>query len=221
MRTLDWRPARMPERKPLDGETVRLEPLEPGRHGADLFESTAGADATWTYLPYGPFGGHEEFMRWLDSRAPIADPLTFTIIDKSSAAARGLASFMRMAPEHGAIEIGHIWFSPQLARTRQSTEAIFLMSRYAFDELGNRRLEWKCDSLNEPSRRAALRYGFVYEGVFRQHMVVKGRNRDSAWYSITDGEWPSRRAAFETWLSPLNFDSAGRQIRTLAELRTE
>ena len=130
-----------------------------------------------------------------------------------------MASYLRMEPQHGVIEIGHIWFAPALQRTRQATEAIFLMARHAFDELGYRRFEWKCDSLNGPSRRAAERFGFVFEGIFRQHMVVKGRNRDTAWYSMTDGEWPVRRAAFEAWLAPENFDRDGRQRRPLAEYR--
>ncbi len=130
-----------------------------------------------------------------------------------------MASYLRMVPEHGVIEIGHIWFSPGLQRTRQATEAIYLMSRHVFDDLGYRRLEWKCDALNEPSRRAAARFGFTYEGVFRQHLVVKGRNRDSAWFSIVDGEWPLIRAAFEAWLAPENFDAAGVQRRSLAVIR--
>lgn len=221
MATLEWRHARAPERKQLDGDTVRLEPLDPARHGDDLYEATAGADSTWTYLAYGPFARRDEFIRWLDTRAPVDDPLTFAIIDKRSGGARGLASLMRMDPPNGVIEVGHIWLSPELQRTRQATEAIYLMARYAFDELGNRRFEWKCDASNLPSRRAAERYGFVFEGIFRQHMVIKGRNRDTAWYSITDSEWPARRAAFEAWLAPDNFDSEGRQRRTLAELRKE
>jgi len=180
---------------------------------------TAGADSSWDYLAYGPFPGRDEFVRWLEERAPLEDPLTFAIIDRASGTARGLASFMRMDPANGVIEIGHIWLSPRLQRTRQATEAIYLMSRYAF-ELGNRRLEWKCDALNAPSRRAAERFGFVFEGVFRQHMVMKDRNRDTAWYSIIDSEWPSRKAAFEAWLAPDNFDSSGGQMRALAELRS-
>ena len=133
--------------------------------------------------------------------------------------ALGMASFMRMVPEFGVIEIGHIWFAPELQRTRQATEAIYLMAKHAFDDLGNRRLEWKCDSLNEPSKRAAERFGFTFEGVFRQHMVVKGRNRDTTWFSMTDAEWPLRRAAFEAWLAPDNFDEEGRQRRSLAAFR--
>jgi len=216
---LNWRPSKRPERAPLTGDSVLLEPLDVARHGEELYTSSAGADSTWDYLPYGPFAGKSEFMAWLEQRAPKDDPLTFTIIDRAAGAARGLASFMRIVPEHGVIEIGHIWLSPQLQRTRQATEAIYLMSRYAFD-LGNRRLEWKCNAENTASRRAAERFGFTFEGVFRQHMVIKGRNRDSAWYAITNTEWPARRAAFEAWLSPDNFDDDGRQRRTLEEVRS-
>ncbi len=221
MAQLSWTPARRPERAPLDGNLVRLEPLDPVRHGDDLFEASIGADATWQYLPYGPFPGKKEFLAWLHERAPLEDPLAFTIIDREAKAARGIETLMSIEPEHGSIEIGHIWLSPALQRTRQATEAIYLLSRYAFDELGNRRYEWKCDAANAPSRHAAERFGFTFEGVFRQHRIVKGRNRDTAWYSITDGEWPSRRAAFEAWLSPDNFDAVGRQRRSLAELRGE
>ncbi|HSS61673.1 MAG TPA: GNAT family protein [Candidatus Limnocylindrales bacterium] len=219
MSGLNWRGAKPPRREPIDGKTVRLEPLDPARHGEDLFQASVGADSTWDYLPYGPFAGREEFMRWLERRAPLDDPLTFTIIDTEAHAARGLESLMRMDPANGVIEIGHIWLSPALQRTRQATEAVFLMARYAFDALGNRRFEWKCNAANEPSRRAAERFGFVFEGVFRQHMVVKDRNRDTAWYSMTDGEWPARRAEFEAWLAPGNFDSSGRQRRSLADVR--
>ena len=214
-----WKGARPPERAPLDGDTVRLEPLDPVRHGDDLFEATAGADETWRYLPYGPFGGKPEFLGWLAERAAMSDPLAFAIVDRSAKAARGIATFMSIVPEHGVIEIGHIWFSPQLQRTRQATEAIYLMARQAFDGLGNRRLEWKCSNENAGSKRAAQRFGFTFEGVFRHHRVDKGRNRDTAWFSIIDSEWPSHRAAFERWLEPANFDAGGRQVRSLAELR--
>lgn len=220
MGELRWRPAQPPARAPLEGELVRLEPLDADRHGDDLYEASAGADDTWYYLPYGPFAGKEEFIAWLRQRAPLEDPLAFTIVDKRSGKARGIATLMTIEPEHGSIEIGHIWLSPHLQRTRQATEAIFLLARHAF-ELGNRRLEWKCDAANAPSRRAAERFGFTFEGVFRQHRVVKGRNRDTAWYSITDSEWPSRRAAFEAWLADDNFDASGAQRRSLAEIRRE
>jgi RimJ/RimL family protein N-acetyltransferase len=221
MGELSWRPAERPERTPLDGASVRLEPLDPARHGDQLFAATAGADQTWFYLPYGPFSGKDQFVMWLEERAALEDPLAFAIIDRAAGSARGIATLMSIEPEHGSIEIGHIWLSPQLQRTRQATEAIYLLARYTFDDLGNRRLEWKCDAANEPSRRAAERFGFTFEGVFRQHRVIKGRNRDTAWYSLTDGEWPSRRAAFEAWLEPDNFDPSGRQKRSLAEVRGE
>ena len=219
MGELHWRPARRPERAPLDGDSVRLEPLSVERHAEDLFASTEGAGETWLYLPYGPFVGKDEFMQWLRERAALDDPLAFAIIDRAAGAARGIATLMSIEPEHGSIEIGHIWLSPQLQRTRQATEAIYLMARHSFDGLGNRRLEWKCNAENAPSRRAAERFGFTFEGVFRQHRVIKGRNRDTAWYSITDGEWPLVRAAFEAWLAPQNFDSGGRQMRSLADIR--
>ena len=212
-------PARPPERAPLDGKSVRLEPLDPDRHGDDLFSSASDADDSWYYLPYGPFASRDDFMRWLRAHAATPDPLAFAIIDRESGKARGIATFMSIVPDHGVIEIGHIWLSPHLQRTRQATEAIYVMSRHAFDVLGNRRLEWKCDAANAASRRAAERFGFVFEGVFRQHRIVKGRNRDTAWYSITDREWPSRRAAFEAWLEPSNFDEQGRQRRSLARIR--
>ena len=207
---VDWHPARMPGRVVLEGTWTRVEPVDPPRHSHDLFTCAFGADDIWTYLPYGPFSNEQEFTRWLDERARSSDPLFFTIVDRRTGKACGMASLMRMAPEHGVIEIGHIWFSPALKRTRLATEAIYLLARYSF-ELGNRRFEWKCDSLNVPSRRAAERFGFVFEGVFRQHMVVKGRNRDTAWYSMTDAEWPARRAAFEAWLDPSNFGPSGAQ----------
>jgi RimJ/RimL family protein N-acetyltransferase len=219
MSQLSWQPARAPKREPLEGEAVTLEPLDPDRHGDDLFAAARDADATWRYLPYGPFASKDEFMGWLRAHAATPDPLAFAVIDRTSGAARGIATFMSIVPDHGVIEIGHIWLSPSLQRTRQATEAIYVMSRHAFDVLGNRRLEWKCDAANAASRRAAERFGFEYEGVFRQHRVVKGRNRDTAWYSITDVEWPARRAAFEAWLAPSNFDAAGRQRHSLTEIR--
>jgi RimJ/RimL family protein N-acetyltransferase len=216
---LDWSPARTPERAPLQGETVRLDPVDPARHATDLFSASGGDPRLWDYLAYGPFENQGAFTDWLKARAASNDPLFFAIVDRTSGTAQGMASLMRIKPEHGVIEIGHIWFAPVLQHTRQATEAIYLLARYAFDDLGYRRFEWKCDSLNAQSRRAAERFGFVFEGVFRQHMVVKGRNRDTAWFSITDGEWPARRAAFEAWLSPENFDPGGRQGRSLADIR--
>jgi RimJ/RimL family protein N-acetyltransferase len=217
---LDWKPARRPERTPLAGETVRLEPVDAERHAVDLFTSSKDAPALWDYLAYGPFSNQQAFTNWLKERAASDDPLFYAVVDRGSGTARGMASLMRIKPEHGVIEVGHIWFAPVLQRTRQATEAIYLLSRHVFDDLGYRRFEWKCDSLNLPSRRAADRFGFVFEGVFRQHMVIKDRNRDTAWFSILDGEWPVVRAAFEAWLAAANFDGEGRQRRSLAEFRS-
>jgi RimJ/RimL family protein N-acetyltransferase len=216
---LDWKPARRPERAPLAGETVRLEPVDPERHAVDLFTSSNDAPALWDYLAYGPFPNQDVFTDWLKERAGSDDPLFYAVVDRESGKARGMASLMRIKPANGVIEIGHIWFAPVLQRTRQATEAIYLLAQHAFDDLGYRRFEWKCDALNQPSRRAAERFGFVYEGVFRQHMVIKDRNRDTAWFSIVDGEWPLVRAAFEAWLEAENFDGEGRQRISLVEIR--
>ena len=216
---LDWKPARSPDRSALVGESVTLEPVDPAHHAAALFAAADGAPAVWDYLAYGPFESEEAFTDWLEARAKSEDPLFYAVVDRASGLARGMASYLRIEPMHGVIEIGHIWFAPVLQRTRQATEAIFVLARHAFDDLSNRRLEWKCDSLNAPSRRAAARFGFVFEGVFRQHMVIKGRNRDTAWFAMTDGEWPLRRVAFQAWLAPANFDLSGRQRESLAELR--
>ncbi|MGH7764005.1 MAG: GNAT family N-acetyltransferase [Candidatus Dormibacteraceae bacterium] len=216
---LGWTPARPPAPAPIEGQTVRLEPVDPARHARQLYEASQGADPIWTYLAYGPFPDLASFGTWLGGRAASKDPLAYAIVDRSTGAARGMASFMRMVPADGVIEIGHIWFAPALQRTKQATEAIYLLARTAFDELGYRRLEWKCDSLNEASRRAAARFGFTFEGIFRRHMVVRGRNRDTAWFSIIDEEWPSCKAAFEAWLAPTNFGEEGRQRQSLAALR--
>ncbi len=220
--SLDWIPARTPGRIPLVGATVRLDPIDPANHAAALFAASHeidGGKAVFRYLPYGPFAGVDDFKPWLEQCASSNDPLFVAILEGETAVPKGMASFMRMAPEHGVIEIGHIWFAPSIQRTRQATEAIYLMTRYAFDDLGYRRLEWKCDAQNEPSRRAAERFGFKFEGVFRQHLVVKDRNRDTAWFSILDGEWPVIQTAFEAWLAPDNFDAGGRQRQSLAALR--
>ena len=216
---LQWKPARTLSRVALEGELVRLEPLDVARHASQLFAAQAGAPAIWEYLPYGPFGSETVFRAWLTERATTSDPLFFAIIDRASGMALGMASFLRVEPSHGVIEVGHIWYSPALQRTRLATDAMYVMARHVFDDLGYRRYEWKCNALNEPSRRAAVRLGFTFEGVFRQHMVVKDRNRDTAWYSMLDSEWPAAKAAFEAWLRPENFDGEGRQLRSLAELR--
>ncbi len=220
--SLDWIAARLPQRIPLVGDTVRLEPIDPRTDSGPLLAAareTDGGEVLFRFLPYGPFAGLEDFTPWLEQCASSQDPLFVAIVDGETGAPQGMASFMRMAPEHGVIEVGHIWFAPSLQRSRQATEAIYLMARYAFDDLGYRRLEWKCDARNERSRRAAERFGFTFEGVFRQHLVVKGRNRDTAWFSILDGEWPAIRASFEAWLAAGNFDADGRQRRSLAAFR--
>ena len=221
MSELNWKPARQPDRIALEGESVILEPVDPSRHARALYAAADGAPAIWDYLAYGPFENREAFTEWLEARAASEDPLFYAVVDRASSAARGMASYMRMDPENGVIEIGHIWFAPVLQRTRQATEAIFILARHAFNDLGYRRLEWKCDSLNAPSRKAAERFGFVYEGVFHQHMVIKDRNRDTAWFAMTDGDWPLRRAAFEAWLAADNFNPAGHQRQSLSTLRVQ
>jgi RimJ/RimL family protein N-acetyltransferase len=222
MSQLAWSPVRPPERRTLAGRRVRLDPLDPGSHAAGLYalsHAPGGDPSTWDWLGVGPFATREEFDTWLASCARSADPLFLTIVDPGDGAPLGMAAYLRIDPANGVIEIGHIWFGPALRRSAAATEAIYLLARSAFDDLGYRRLEWKCDAGNEPSRRAALRFGFEYEGVFRQHMVVKGRNRDTAWYAIVDRDWPRLRRAFEAWLDPSNFDDDGVQRRRLAELR--
>lgn len=212
--SLNWKPARVPQREPILGRRVRLEPLDPARHGDDLYAAAQGPGADpklWDYLPYGPFPERAGFDQYLRGIAKPDDPLFFAIVELASGTAGGVASLMRIVPGHGVIEVGGIWFGSGLQRSPAATEAIYLLARHSFDVLGYRRFEWKCNVDNARSRRAAERFGFTYEGIFRQHMVVKGRNRDSAWYAMLDGEWPSRRAAFERWLDPANFDASGAQ----------
>lgn len=218
-----WTTRPHPSRTPMIGRYCRLEPLDAARHAAVLHESNGDQpDArAWTYLAYGPFETLAGYREWLTERQASDDPLFFTIVAEPGGSAVGLASYLRIDPVNGVIEVGHLNYSPRLQRTRAATEAMFLMMRRAFDELGYRRYEWKCDSLNEHSRQAALRLGFTYEGIFRQAVVYKGRNRDTAWYSIVDGEWPALRAAYERWLDAGNFDDAGRQRRRLPELIDE
>ena len=217
--SLQWKPARPLSRVALEGEVVRLEPVNVARHAGQLFAAQSSAPELWAYLPYGPFESETAFRVWLTERAASSDPLFYAIIERMSGRALGMASFLRVEPGHGVIEVGHIWYSPALQRTRLATDAMYVMARHVFDDLGYRRYEWKCNALNEPSRRAAVRLGFTFEGVFRQHMVIKGENRDTAWYSMLDGEWPAAKAAFEAWLRPENFDAEGSQLRSLAELR--
>ena len=194
------------------GRWCRLEPLEARLHADSLFEAnTVDADGRmWTYLGYGPFGSRDDYRAWVELNATAADPLFYAIVDNTTGRATGVAAYLRIDPSNGSIEIGHLAYSPALQRTTAATEAMYLLINRVF-ELGYRRCEWKCNDLNEPSKAAARRLGFTFEGVFRQAMVVKGSNRDTAWFSIIDPEWPARRAAFERWLAPDNFDTDGRQ----------
>ena len=212
-----FQPPPRPPRAPLTGHWCRVEPLSAAVHGADLWMAYADdvEGRVWTYLASGPFRSDAEFAAFVASREPSTDPLFFAIVDAATGRAAGMASYLRIEPAHGSIEVGHLAFSPRLQRTRAATEAMYLMMKQAFD-LGYRRYEWKCDALNAPSRRAAERLGFRHEGTFRQATVYKGRNRDTAWYSIIDAEWPAQAARFEAWLDPGNFDAAGQQRRPLS-----
>jgi RimJ/RimL family protein N-acetyltransferase len=196
-----------PQRTILTGRYCRLEPLNSQTHGDDLFEASMapGAEERFRYLFDSP-QKRELFDQWIDARSASDDPLFFAVIDLASGRCEGRQAFMRITPEHGVIEIGNILWGPKLAKTRVATEALFLSAQYAFETLGYRRFEWKCDSDNMPSRKAALRFGFRFEGIFRQHMVNKGRNRDTAWFAMLDCEWPSIKQSFQRWLEPTNFD---------------
>ena len=204
-------PRPRPPRSPMQGRWCDVVPLDPDAHAAALYAAYS-ADTEgriWTYLPTGPFADLAAYRAWMDKTCLTDDPLFHTILVKGQPL--GVASLMRIDPAHGVIEVGHINFSPALSRTRAATEAMFLMMSRAFDELGYRRYEWKCDALNAPSRSAALRLGFTYEGTFRQATTYKGRNRDTAWFAITDGDWPRLKAGFQAWLDPANFDANGQQ----------
>jgi RimJ/RimL family protein N-acetyltransferase len=215
----EWAPPPRPPRDPMVGRTCRIEPLDPARHGAQLHAANRlDADGrNWTYLPYGPFATEDDYLRWLNGVAAASDPMFHTIVDLASGEAVGVASYLRIDPAAGSIEVGHINYSPKLQRTVAATEAMYLMMQRAFD-LGYRRYEWKCHALNAPSRAAAQRFGFSYEGIFRQARVDKGRNRDTAWYAAIDREWPALDAAFRRWLDPANFDEQGRQRISLSAL---
>jgi RimJ/RimL family protein N-acetyltransferase len=206
----------------LVGTRVVLEPLDAARHGDDLFAAATDArdPLLWRYLGYGPFDGDRAgFDAHLAAQEPSADPRFYAVVDVWTERALGVVSFLRIEPQHGVIEIGHIWFGPELQRTPKATETVYLLARHAFEALGHRRLEWKCDAANARSQAAARRFGFTYEGTFRQHQVIKGRNRDTAWFSILDTEWPAIQAGFEAWLEPENFDDDGHQRASLAALR--
>jgi RimJ/RimL family protein N-acetyltransferase len=218
-RVENWTPPPLPPLEPMAGRTCRIEPLDVARHSVDLHAAnlldTDGR--SWTYLPYGPFDSLDNYIGWLETVVGIADPQFHAIVDRTTDRAVGVASYLRIDSASGSIEVGHIHYSPALQRTVAATEAMHLMMKRAF-ELGYRRYEWKCDSLNAPSRAAALRLGFSYEGVFRQARVSKGRNRDTAWYAAMDHEWPALDQAFQRWLDPANFDERGRQRIALSGL---
>jgi len=215
-----WTERRRPPRAPSVGRYCTIEPLEPRKHGRDLFDACAidKDGRLWTYLPYGPFATHQAYAGWMQMTCMGEDPQFYAIVDCASGKAVGVASFLRIDPKNGTIEVGHICLAPPGQRTRVATEAMFLMMKRVFDEIAYRRYEWKCDELNAPSREAAQRLGFTFEGIFRQAVVYKGRNRDSAWYSIIDKEWLHLKAAFESWLDPANFDAAGEQKLRLSEM---
>ena len=213
----------LPQRREIEGRWTHLAPVDAARHGADLYRLShapeAGAEL-WEFMGYGPFESEGAMRLWLEERAGLSDPFSYTVFDATGRPA-GMAAYLRMAPDQGSIEMGHIWLGPCLQRTRAATEALYLMMRSAFEDLGYRRLEWKCDAVNEASRRAARRLGFSYEGTFYRHLIVKGLNRDTAWYAMLAEEWRDRKAAFDAWLSPENFDGQGRQRKSLENLRRD
>ncbi|MBO9100284.1 MULTISPECIES: GNAT family N-acetyltransferase [unclassified Rhizobium] len=217
----NWQPRPRPERKILQGRYVRLEPLNAAQHGDGLYEASAVSDidSRFAWLPDYPPENRAAFQPWLDNAETNNDPLFFTLIDEASGKVAGRQALMRIEPAPGVIEIGNIYWGPLVSRKPAATEAFFLFASYIFDELGYRRYEWKCNNRNDPSKRAAERFGFQFEGIFRQHLVVKGENRDTAWYSIIDKEWPALRKAYIAWLDPDNFDAAGKQKRRLEEFR--
>jgi RimJ/RimL family protein N-acetyltransferase len=215
---VDSTPGHRPGAVKLKGRYCRIEKLDPAVHADALWHELKGHDRVWTYMSFGPFADGRAFANWLDERAVILDPCSYAICDHASGSALGLVALLEIRPAMRAIEIGGIVYSPALQRTRAATEAQYLMARYVFDDLGYRRYDWKCNALNAGSMRAARRLGFTFEGIFRQHMIVKGRNRDTAWFAMLDSEWPGRRLAFERWLRPDNFDAEGRQRTSLSAL---
>lgn len=215
----NWEPVKYPEQKKMNGNYCRLEPLNIDAHAKDLFEAYCldKKRVLWTYLPYGPFENLGGYRQWLEKNCLSSNPLFFSIIDEATQKAAGVAAYMRIDPDNGSVEVGHLCYSPLLSRTRAATEAMYLMMKHAF-ELGYRRYEWKCNALNMPSRMAAQRLGFSYEGIFRQSVVTKGRNRDTAWFAAIDSEWGALKEAFEIWLSEDNFDKDGVQKKRLSDL---
>jgi RimJ/RimL family protein N-acetyltransferase len=214
---VDSRPARRPEAVTLTGRYGNVERLDPSRHGASLWDAVRGHNKIWTYMAYGPFEEEGVFSGWLASRVALTDPYYYAIVEPSGRAI-GLATLMSIRPDMRVVEVGNILLGPSLQRTALATEAQYLLARYAVETLGYRRYEWKCDALNAASRRAALRFGFSFEGIFHDHMIIKGRSRDTAWFAMLEAEWPARKAAFEGWLAPENFAPDGAQRAKLGEL---
>ena len=218
---VDAPPARRLEPITLKGRWITLAPLDAEKHAEALYEGSNGdaaRDSVWAYLFDGPYRRLDEFRSNLEAKARSTDPLFFAVIDNASGRALGYQTLMRIDLPNRVIEVGNIMYTPAMQRTAGATEAQYLFAAYVFDDLGNRRYEWKCNNLNAPSKRAAERFGFTFEGIFRQHMIVKGRNRDTAWFSMLDAEWPARKAAYERWLAPDNFDGQGRQKQSLSRL---
>jgi RimJ/RimL family protein N-acetyltransferase len=213
-------PAPRPQPTVLPGRVVTLRPFDRAAHAEALYQATHGPEQEdqWRYMSEGPFASLADFDLAFDRNANSTDPLFLAVVDNATGVPVGQASYLRIEPRHRVIEVGNILFTPALQRSCGATEAMYLMARHVFDDLGYRRYEWKCNALNQPSRRAALRLGFVFEGVFRQHMIIKGRNRDTAWFSMLDSEWPLRRENFERWLAPSNFDPAGGQVVSLSSM---
>lgn len=220
---VESQPRRCPERTVLTGRIVDVRPLDPALHGDALFRGAQGPanDGLWTYLAAGPFHSREDFDRFLMPFAESEDPLPFVIVDKKTQQAVGIATYLRIEPKHRVIEVGHLVFTSALQKTAGATEAMYLMAQHVFEDLGYRRYEWKCNALHSGSRQAALRLGFQFEGIFRQHQIVKGRNRDTAWFSMLDSEWPRIKRAMESWLDPNNFDEQGKQKLSLAAIRLQ
>ena len=212
---LNWKPVPPIAPVALRGRTVTLEPLSAGHHAEALWQAVQGHDELWDWLFDGPYANEAALRQAIEQKQAGTTAVFLAIVPVEPGHAAGYASFMRMEPAHGVVEVGNILLSPVLQRTTAATEAMYLMARHVFDDLGYRRYEWKCNAQNDPSRRAAQRLGFTYEGIFRQHLVVKDRNRDTAWFSMLDHEWPTRKRAFESWLAPENFDETGRQLRPL------
>ena len=209
---VDSHPARRPERVTLEGRWITLAPLNPDKHAGALYEGSNGdpaREAVWTYLFDGPYRSLEEFRAAIELKARSDDPLFFAVVDSATGRAVGYQTLMRIDAANRVIEVGNVMYTPAMQRTPAATEAQYLFARHVFEALGSRRYEWKCHALNAPSRSAAVRFGFTFEGIFRQHMIVKGRNRDTAWFAMLDSEWPARKAAYERWLSPDNFDRRG------------